>query len=451
MSAALAIVVLAMVQPGGPVQPAGPVAAPSAVQLRGQPLPLNGEVAGVSYAGVLLKLTADDPGRLISWDKVRSVEGPGAAGAAPFHGYADGLMRARTRLERGDAWLADQAIDPLYQQAAGAGGESRFSGPSGLLLSECALRSSLSRNATAGATLAWLHWSAVERSRPRAGEGKSAGPQWVGGTTGLPPVVDTATGLCPQLPPIFAHRSASSVGTLRVLGQSGELARLSGEGSPSRGLAAAYLLAVRIAGGDIQPGEAVALPSASSDAEQLVIDIVAAQTAPSEPMRAARQRLQKRLEGLQRDADTRESGEDGAGPADRSWQRAWLHAAVGRSLISEDQVALRRQGMIEMLHVPALDGGTQPGLASIALLDVIDQLRRDGAEANSTAIAALTSELKARFGVDPTPIEDLSLPPAAPATSPIDQPIAPPPTMPTEPTAPAPSPAPLNPPSKEAP
>jgi hypothetical protein len=435
-----ATVALVLLQPppsGGPqTQPPAPVQL-SSVQLRGQSLPLSGEVASASPAGVLLKATADDPGRLISWDRVRTVEGPGAAKAVPFLSFADGLMRARTRLERGDAWLADQAIDPLYRQAvAGVGG---FAGPSGLLLAECSLRSSLARNAPAGATLAWLQWASVERSRPVSkGPTSDRGPQWVGGGTMLPPVVDASTGLCPQLPPIFPHRSASSVGTLRVLTQSAELQRLSAEGSSARALAAAYALAVRIAAGDIQPGESVALPSPSGDSEQLVIDIVAAQTAPSEPMRAARQRLQRRIEVLLRDAETRETADEGASPPDRTWQRAWLHAAIGRSMLAEDQPALRRQGMIELLHVPALDGATQPSLASTAILDVIDQLRREGGdEGNDAAIAALTSELKSRFGVDPTPIESAPVAPApvappVPAQSPVEDPSTPAPSSPSK-------------------
>lgn len=426
------------------------------VQLRGQLVPMNGEVAGVSFAGVLLKVTPDDPGRLIAWDKVRTVEG-GAAGVASFLPYADALMRARARLERGDTWLADQAIEPLYQQAVGAaGGVDRFVGPSGLLLAECALRSGLERNASASATLAWLQWAAVDRQRPKAGAvggGANAGPsseklppQWVGGTANLPSVIDAATGLCPRLPPIFPRQSPSSVGTLRVLTQSAQLKRLCAEGSLSRGLALPYALAARIAAGEVQTGETASLPAPSGDAEQLVSDIVAAQTAPGEPMRNARARLQRRLEVLQRDTESKETAEEAEPPADKSWQRAWLHAAIGRSLLAEDQLALRRQGLVELLHVPALDGNTQPMLAATALLDVIDQLRRDGEGAGTEgAIAALTAELRTRFGVEPTPAAEPTVPtPDSTSLQPIaPAPTAPPPGAPSAPSA--------TPPSKEVP
>ena len=431
---------LVLTQPGGNPLPA---AQPSSVHLRGHVSALSGEVVAASNGGLLFK-TGDDAGRLISWDRVRTVEGPGAAVAAPFLSIADGLMRARTRLERGDTWLADQAIEPLYRQVAAS--EGGFAGPSGLLLAECALRSSLARNATAGATIAWLQWSAVERTRPKSSGPATAGSaQWTGGTTKLPPLTDGATGLCPQLPPIFPYRSALSMGTLRVLTQSPELQRLSGDGASSRVLAAAYSLAVRIAAGDIQPDEAVSLPAPTGDAEQFVIDVVAAQTAPSEPMRAARQRLQRRLDLLQRDTETRETADDASQAPDRTWQRAWIHAAVGRSMLAEDQPSVRRQGMIELLHVPALDGATQPGLASTALLDVIDQLRRDAVGTSSdAAIAALSSELKLRFGVDPSPLAPAAPAGVAPASE--QQPIAPPPAEPS-PSTPTPS----TPPSKEAP
>jgi hypothetical protein len=242
---------------------------------------------------------------------------------------------------------------------------------------------------------------------------------------------------------------------LRVLTQSAHLKRLCAEGSLARGLAVPYALAARIASGEVQGGEVASLPAPSNDAEQLVSDIVAAQTAPGEPMRAARSRLQKRLELLQRDADTKETAEDAEVQADRSWQRAWLHAAIGRSLLSEEPLTQRRQGLVELLHVPAIDGGTQPGLAATALLDVIDYLRRHNEGAGvEGAIAALSAELRQRFGVDPTPTVDPAVP--APAQSPDANPasypesfppIAPPPVAPGTPT----SPPTTNPPSKEAP
>ncbi|MDP1660928.1 MAG: hypothetical protein Q8L55_03350 [Phycisphaerales bacterium] len=443
--ACLALVVMMMVQPGSGTPAVAPSPQPqSSVQQRGHAQPLSGEVAGASFAGLFLKSSADDPGRLIAWDRVRTVDGPGKAMTAPFQAIGDSLMRARTRLERGDDWLADQVIDPLYRSVVES--DEGFAGPSGMLLAECALRSCLGRRAQAGATLAWLQWSTAVQLRPRdagpGGKAEGRPPQWLGGSTDLPSIIDPSTGLCPQLPPIFPHGSASSIGTLRVLTRSAELERLTAADAPSRALAAAYSLAVRIAAGDIQPGESVALPDPSSDAERLVIDVVAAQTAPSEPMRAARQRLQKRIESIQRDAETRESSDEPGSAPDRSWQRAWLHAAVGRSMLAEDQPAVRQQGMIELLHVPAIDGGTQPWLAATALLDVIDQLRRDNVgEINDAAIKALTSELTARFGIDPLPFE-----PPVPPAAPVEQPLAPAPAVPTEQPM-----APQSPPSKEAP
>lgn len=421
MIGAAALVAAALVpQPGERVQPApeapvqpGPVqAAPAAagvVQVRGQASGMAGQVS-LSAGGVLLKTSVDDPGRLVSWDRVRAVEGlPTPPELASF---SEGLMRARTRLERGDVWLADRAIEPLYQRALESP-EERLSGPSGLLLAECALRSALEREAAASATVAWLRWSVIDRQRARPGpEGR--GVQWVGGTVALPPVLDAATGLCPQLPPLFARYGATNIGTLRVLTRSPHLARLSGEGSPVRGLASAYWLAARIAAGEIGEGEAVSLPAPSGDAEQLVVDMAAAQTAPGELMRAARSRLQRRLEQLGRDAETREAADDPDGAADRTWQRAWLHAAVGRSLLAEDQRSLRRQGMVELLYVPALDAQTQPGLAAAALLDVLEELRRDG-EPSDAAAVAIIAELRSRFGVDPSAVPEPGPAPVAPA------------------------------------
>lgn len=427
-----------------------------ALQLRGQVAPLSGEIASVSFGGVVLKTSPDDPGRLYSWDRVRSVDGAGEqANAGAFIPYADALMRGRARLERGDTWLADQAIEPLYQQAVAAAGGSaeRFVGPSGLLLAECALRTNLDRSAAASATLAWLQWSAVDRLRPRAiGGGGTSGdvraPQWIGGTVGLAPVIDPSTGLCPKLPPIFPRQGPSSAGMLRVLTQSPQLKRLCADASLSRGLAVPYAIAARIASGEELAVDAGTFPAPTNESEQLVSDIVAAQAAPNELMRSARARLMRRLEQIQRDADTRENAEESEAQADRSWLRPWLHAAIGRSLLNEDQASLRKQGLVELLHVPALDGATQPTLSATALLDVIEYLRRDGEGAGMDgAIAALTSELRQRFGVDPTPVPaepaSPSTTPGAPEQYPL---IAPPPVAPGGSATPT-----TTPPSKEAP
>lgn len=398
------------------------LAEPGSVTLRGQgnTPPQSGEIASMSPAGLLLKTSADEPGRLFAWDAVRLVEGPLATQAAPYLILSGEMMRARTRMERGDTWLADQVIEPLYEQAAAAKTTQGFVGPTGLLLAECELRSCLARKASAGATLAWLQWSAVDRTRPKppAPNASSASrePQWIGGSCNLPPIVDPGTGLCPQLPPLFSHLNPASVGTLRVLTQSAQLKRLAADGAPSQVFAAAYALAARISAGEIQPGESVSLPTANTDAERLVVDMVASQTAPSDLMRAARQRLQKRLETLQRDTETRDTADDTVQP-DRSWQRAWLHAAIGRSLMAEDQASLRRQGMVESLHVPAIDGATQPMLAVVAIMDVIEQLHAEGGESNDAAIAALCLDLKTRFGVEAPQLPERVEP--APATTPV--------------------------------
>ncbi|MFT3684827.1 MAG: hypothetical protein QM783_07845 [Phycisphaerales bacterium] len=405
--------------------PAPPVVAggQGSVQLRGQVAPLTGEIGTVSYGGVLLKTSSDDPGRLISWDRIRTVEGAGLSIEA-YRQYGDGLMRARARLERGDVWLADRAIDPLYQRDGSARGAARRPvGPAARRVLS-ALEPGAQCDGRGDGCVAFL-----ELGRPPAGEtggapGKSV--QWVGGGTNLPPVLDASTGLCPLLPPIFSHQGPNSAGMLRVLTTSPHLQCLCSEKSAVRGVAAPYLFAARLAAGEAQAAEISSLPTPVGDAEQLVSDVVAAQSAAGDASRAARQRLQKRLELLSRDAETKETDESDAGAgSDRSWQRAWLHAAIGRSLLNEDQRTLRRQGLVELLYVPALDGNTQPGLAATALLDVLEELRRDNdtvGGGNDNAIAAVSAELRTRFGVEPPPAETAPLPGPAPVPTPAPAP-----------------------------
>lgn len=49
------------------------------------------------------------------------------------------------------------------------------------------------------------------------------------------------------------------------------------------------------------------------------------------------------------------------------WQRAWIHAAVGNSLLRESDNRSSRLGIVELLHVPALYHQNQPFLAGVCL------------------------------------------------------------------------------------
>lgn len=396
------------------------------VSLRTAPqAPLPGKVTSISLRGVEVESSSVDTAgnpvavrTLIALDLVGPLNAvPPSPTVARALEVGTQLMRVRSRLERGDEVLAQTilhgpllaALQPDFASAEPGTprGPDSLGGPTALLLTECRLRSHLAGNATGSATLSWLQWRAIVAQRPT--EPSSARTRWLGGATSLGPIVDSATGLCPQLPPIFARFTATpgaDAVRLRPLIDSQQLLEASRAPGVSPLIPAAYSLAAKIAAGTLSPSDTVALPPPTSDlGDQLVHDIVAAQTAPSDPMRAARARLVARLAQFNREEQTRESADELAAdpPAGAGtwWQRAWLHAAIGRSLLAEDDAALQRQGVVELLHVPALEAHSLPALSATALLDVLNHFRAGGVGDSPAARAAIELELRTRFGTDP--------------------------------------------------
>jgi hypothetical protein len=62
------------------------------------------------------------------------------------------------------------------------------------------------------------------------------------------------------------------------------------------------------------------------------------------------------------------------------WQRAWIHSAVGLSLIRESDSRSTRLGVVQLLHVPALYHDIQPYLAGVCLSQAamaLDRMSRE--------------------------------------------------------------------------
>ncbi|MFO0081132.1 MAG: hypothetical protein ACK55O_00760, partial [Phycisphaerales bacterium] len=118
--------------PANPAVPA-PLSGQREVTLRLRPplTALLGTLQSVDHAGVSLRSSTGEL-LVISLDRVISIEADPAADRSPLTplaAYADGLWRARTRLERGDLDSAERLLDNLARAWRAEG--IRPAGPTG--------------------------------------------------------------------------------------------------------------------------------------------------------------------------------------------------------------------------------------------------------------------------------------------------------------------------------
>ncbi len=334
-----------------------------------EPLP-PGDVVAIDEQGVTVR--AESAQTVISWDRVRRVSGDHAAEAANYADVADRLWRARSRIERGDWRLGE----PLFERLFATYGT--LTGPASAVTAEGLLRCRLRRGAQAGAVEPWLALVRIRRMQVHAVAGESGETatavsaivnRWSGGHIDLPPILDAQSSLAPALPPIWLSGPA-----VEALANSPAIA-ITGVGEP----VAEQLADLYHAAAAFESGQEVLLPEAGSNHSgvALVRDVVAARVGDNEERQAARDALQSRL---------------AADPA--PWIQVWCHAAIGRSLIREDDQSLRRKGVLHLLRIPAGYGAEHPYLAGVALAESAVVLANSG-ELDSAA--ALRAELERSF------------------------------------------------------
>lgn len=315
-------------------------------------------VASVSEAGVALAPPGAPP-MTLSWGVVRSVGGEHAAEADALRGLSDDVWRARSRLARGDVALAE----PLFESLAARS----IPGVTGADVALGLLRCRLARAPDQRAVPAWL--DALARRRALEREQPPPDPK----TPSLVPALswapmDGATGLLHDLPPI----------PLRVGGAPlAPAARAAGD-AVLDALASLYSCAFAPPDADaplpkIDP-ETLADPGVA-----LVHAVVLAQRGDAEQRARARSALLANI-----DAD--------AG----SWPEAWKRAALGLSFLRENSDALRRPGLLQLLHLPARFQDSQPALCALALREAAAELERQGEPDAAAALRAESGSLAAR-------------------------------------------------------
>lgn len=357
----LAILMSACVAYGQDEAPAsaGPTEQPE-LELWGDRAVPDGEVFEIATEGVVL----EDPfgvHRTVRWDFIRMVRGEHAAEAEPFMGMARLAWRARTRLERGDAVTAEPMFEELYPVYEGLRGEMASMVAEGLL--RCRLR----RSAQTAAVRPWLAYLVSEGAPPY--RSRLAGA--------LRPACDEQSGLVPSLAPVWLHTPA-----VEAFARAEPIVVWTAQGTaaPRRAelLESLYRYAARFECGLETGSPTVTLTSKelADPGLSLVYAMVVARCGDVDERSDAR----RTLAGLR----------DKSGSAD-GWIEAWCRLGIGRSLLRESEPETRRLGVVELLHLPARFGDSQPYLAGLALAEAAIALEDIGDKAGA---ASLLTELR---------------------------------------------------------
>ena len=299
--------------------------------------------------------------RVIPWDMVREIDGISAPSIRDawekYRPVALELWRARSRLQRGDARLAELLFERHFEQLAGGDAASELD----LIIAEGLLRVRLARGAVEEALAPALETIRLRRagiSTDRYDE--------------LPDVIDEQLWLVPELPPIRTD--------LRMIDLLPDLLRPWSESEDPhvRALAEGYAgptdtLLVEDA------GTGVLLLAAAREA--IAIDPV------------VRQKGRAQLSSLATMQD--------APP----WVDAWSRWFTARSLSLESDADVD-DILIELLHIPARHASRCPALASRAIIHATEILDEAGRfpEANMLRRELLVSHASVVPAIHPDPV-----------------------------------------------
>jgi len=320
---------------------------------------LRGSIEQLDDAGVQLRTTSGAVHR-VRWDLVRDVQTDRVEPRLPILlDRAERLWRARSRLERRDVTFAQPLFLQLFHDYLGQTHETA------LIVAEGLLRCRLEHGENDEAVMPWLEVVRLQR----------AGVQTVAFAT-LPPVIDADVYLAPQLPPVFVPtRSLVTVAkSLRVYRP--------GDDPLVRAFTELYAEGVRQALGQGDDAALAAVTMPEHPGVVLVERIVATGSADAGVREAARQRLGRDVKRL--DATM--------------WRDAWIRFAYGRSFEGTTGVGNRELGIVQLIHVPARHGGTQPFLSGLALHLAADELEQLG---DGEGAARLRAELERAYPAHP--------------------------------------------------
>ena len=433
----------------------------STVSLRGGAPALRGQIILMDGAGITVATAGEASARsLIAWPAVAGVSGPGSDDFTRYHEpLATALWRVEARAARGDTASAEL----LLEQLAAEGKLNSLTGlsRSRLLQTQTALR--LSRGFLTGALTSYLQSLAV-RNPDGSPVFQPGVPRSESASSSLR-IIDPQTGLCPSLPPMICVELSGSA--IAALAQSpiwleattapepfGKIVRwyqLEVVASEAA-LAARGAGLVQAASANSPAAPLPALDAASQSdttGEALVRAIVLGRLGNAEQRRSARDWLSRRIVSERKQSSFTTSSPAAAesspasgskppdeGPLVRSWQEAWCRLGLGRSFLVEPDAALRRRGVLELLHLPAEFSSTLPILSAIALAEAASELMASGDSASAAILqadlarimpsqtepAALASALTAASAASAAPISGTPPPTTDPVPAPATEP-----------------------------
>jgi len=362
------------------------------VERRGTAPPLTGTVIAVDDNGVKIRSDATEHAvHFVPWDRVRSVQSEAAA-AHNVHAYlktAEKLWRARTRLERKDAQLAEPLFEQLFEQYRGKTHETALVVAEGLLrcrrqsgMNELAVIPALEvlRLRRAGVEIA--SYTSLRRTRP---------------------LFDDDSAISRALPPVWLSRRG-----MRKL--QSDLAGYDAQGDKVVAtVASLYQHAVKQ---QLTTGAPATQPDGQPEhnqenehpdedgTDQHKSNDAQNNASPRIEVPVDRPELRFMRDLIYANASDQQMRKDArsrllAAINDRpQWMQAWTHEAVGRSLISENGLGRQQRGVVHLLHLPARYAPDQPYLAGLSLYRAVKWLEGAG---HGEAVESLRDELIQRY------------------------------------------------------
>lgn len=307
--------------------------------------PIRGQIVVIDEQGVTIR---GDGGmaasQLVTWDRVRNVQTrrhePSLSGRLTM---AEDLWRARSRLERGDAALAEPIFERLFNDYRGSTNEIA------LIVAEGLLRCRLNRLANELAVIPALEVIRLRRAEVGTDRYRM-----------MPPVYDGELALCPALPPTWTD-------SRRLVRLENDLERYDARGDEVvAAYAALYQHALRIMHDvDREPGRIIddIRNVRQHPGVQLMRDLITLVDPAADGAdrrRAAESRLARRTDD------------------EKPWIEAWHRYFAGLSLIHAEGDGRNELGVATLAHLPVHFARSQPYLAGLAMHRIIMHLESGG-------------------------------------------------------------------------
>jgi len=377
---------------GGEASNAAVAMRPDRVELRSGEV-IDGRVVAIEPSGLLWRRdavgatpvapggasganTAGEAGSTVrfAWDRVAAVEADPSTmenrELAVWLDRGERLWRARMRLARGDAGMAEEAIGPQWNIES-------LDGETGAVAALVQTQLALSKADGPGA---WRSWFEAARLR-RQGFREPSLQSWIepsaSGAMIVRPLFDDGFLLSPSLPPFAFNDSerASLLDALDAFDPRGDdgLGQLrqavAAVVDPSRGAPAAPVPAAAAA----RAGDA------GNEELHRAIELLRALRDARSSNAAERQKARETLAGQRRRLP--------------EWAEAWSRFAVGSGLLLDGTPESSIAAQIELMHLPARFAVTQPALAAKALEISTATSRADGRAAEAQRFDAIRQGL----------------------------------------------------------